>query len=153
REGHWVLMQPWEFGSLPRAWIEPLNRLVDEVWVPSRYVRDCFVQSGVATEQVHVVPLGVDTVRFRPETAPFRLRTTRKFRFLFVGGTIHRKGIDLLLAAYTRTFTQADDVCLVVKDMGVGTFYRGQTAHEQLTRLQASTDGPEVEYLDQTLTE
>src|SRR5262249_39607316 len=65
----------------------------------------------------------------------------------------HRKGIDLLLDAYARTFTRADDVCLVIKDMGVGTFYRDQTAQAPIAGMQASSDGPEVEYLSETLTE
>jgi hypothetical protein len=42
--GKWVLMQPWEFGSLPRAWI-PMLRRVDEVWAYSRYVRDCYLEA------------------------------------------------------------------------------------------------------------
>jgi hypothetical protein len=35
-QGHWVVMQHWEFGSWPQAWIEPLTQEVDEVWVASR---------------------------------------------------------------------------------------------------------------------
>ena len=101
---------------------------VDELWVPSSFVRQGFLQSGVPAERVHVVPLGVDHELFRPGVEPLPLPTGKRFRFLFVGGTIHRKGIDVLLEAYARAFTSADDVCLVVKDMGVGTFYRGQTA-------------------------
>ncbi len=57
--GNWVLMQPWEFGSLPKAWL-PMLRRVDEVWAYSRYVRDCYLEAGVPPERVHVVPLGVD---------------------------------------------------------------------------------------------
>ena len=37
-QGRCVLMQPWEYGSLPRAWLPMLER-VDEVWAYSRYVR------------------------------------------------------------------------------------------------------------------
>ena len=33
------LIQPWEFGSIPTAWVEPLRRRVDELWVPSEHVR------------------------------------------------------------------------------------------------------------------
>jgi len=31
--GPLVIMQHWEFGSLPRSWIEPMSRQVDAVWV------------------------------------------------------------------------------------------------------------------------
>ena len=149
--GHWVLMQPWEFGSLPRDWIGPITELVDEVWAYSRHVRDTYLQSGIPGERVQVVPLGVDTERFRPGVAPLPLTTARRLKFLFVGGTIWRKGIDLLLDAYGRAFTAQDDVCLVIKDMGNGTFYRGQTVENILARFREKPGAPEVEYLDSPL--
>jgi glycosyltransferase involved in cell wall biosynthesis len=145
--GHWVVIQPWEFGSLPRCWIRPFAEDVDEVWVPTHFVRDCFLRSGVPADRVHVVPNGVDPGRFHPRIAPLPLRTRKRFKFLFVGGTIYRKGIDLLLEAYTRVFTNEDDVCLVIKDMGVGTFYSGQTAGKKIYELQARPRAPEIEYL------
>jgi glycosyltransferase involved in cell wall biosynthesis/Flp pilus assembly protein TadD len=151
--GHWVLMQPWEFGRLPRQWVARIVEAVDEVWANSRYVRDVYVESGVPADRVHLVPLGVRVDQFRPDRPPYPLKTTTGFRFLFVGGTIARKGIDLLLAAYTRAFRRHDDVCLVIKDMGVGTFYRGQTAEARITEIQSDPDAPEVEYLTQSLTE
>jgi glycosyltransferase involved in cell wall biosynthesis len=151
--GHWVLMQPWEFGSLPRDWVGPITELVDEVWAYSHHVRETYVQSGVPAERVRVVPLGVDTERFRPDVAPFPLKTGKRFKFLFVGGTIWRKGIDLLLDAYGRAFTASDDVCLVIKDMGNGSFYRDQTAEALLARFRAQPDAPEVEYLARALSE
>jgi glycosyltransferase involved in cell wall biosynthesis len=151
--GRWVLMQPWEFGSLPRAWAGSVAEQVDEVWAYTKVVRDCYVESGVPAERVHVVPLGVDVARFHPGVAALPLKTRRRFKFLFVGGTIRRKGFDVLLAAYAKAFTAADDVCLVVKDMGAGSFYQGQTAEADIARLQATPGAPEVEYLDRPLTE
>ncbi len=151
--GHWVVMQPWEFGSLPRAWIGPLAGEVDEVWVYTQYLRDCYVRSGIPGDRVQVVPLGVDTARFHPEVTPLPLATRKRFKFVFVGGTIHRKGIDLLLAAYARSFTDQDDVCLVIKDMGGGSFYRGQTAEKRVAEHQRRPGAPEIEYLDRNLTE
>ena len=65
--GRLVLIQPWEFGSIPRDWLEPLQRDVDEVWVPSAYVRDMYVGDGVPADRVHVVPNGVDLDVFRPD--------------------------------------------------------------------------------------
>lgn len=151
--GHLVMIQPWEFGSLPLEWISPITTLVDEVWVPTSFVRDCYISSGVAAERVHVVPNGVDTRHFNPQAKPLALKTNKSFRFLFVGGTIYRKGIDLLLAAYGKSFSAMDDVCLVIKDMGVGSFYRGQTAQDMINRFRENPGAPEIEYIDQTLTQ
>lgn len=131
-EGRWVVIQPWEWGSAPKAWIAPFSEEVNEVWVPSRFVRSCYMRSGIPAERIVVVPNGVDTRRFQPEGERFPLRTKKKTKFLFVGGTIRRKGIDVLLDAWSRAFTADDDVCLVVKDLGSKTFYRGQTAQSMI---------------------
>jgi glycosyltransferase involved in cell wall biosynthesis len=99
------------------------------------------------------VPLGVDTALFRPgRPLPLRaLAPKTPVPISGVGGTIPRKGFDVLLAAYGRAFTASDDVCLVVKDMGVGTFYQGQTSEGLLAQFRAQPDAPEVEYLDRPL--
>ncbi|MCI0637436.1 MAG: glycosyltransferase [Gemmataceae bacterium] len=149
-EGHWVIIQPWEFGSVPKAWIAPLTQIVDEVWVPSRFVRNTFVQSGIPADQVHVIPNGVAD-HFFQEHSPFALATKKRFKFLFVGGTIERKGIDLLLKAYTQVFSDRHEVCLIIKDTGVGQFYRGQTIDEKIAYLKSAPHAPEIEYFSDEL--
>ncbi|HKI44705.1 MAG TPA: glycosyltransferase, partial [Balneolales bacterium] len=150
--GHWVMIQPWEFGSLPEKWIRPMSTQLDEVWVPSSYVKECYVRSGVPENVVQVVPNGVDVETFHPSAKPYPLKTKKSFKFLFVGGTIGRKGIDVLLDAYIRNFKASDDVCLVIKDMGGKSFYQGQTAAESIAQLQAHQDAPGIEYIDRELT-
>jgi tetratricopeptide (TPR) repeat protein len=83
----------------------------------------------------------------------YRLQTRKRFKFLFVGGTLHRKGFDLLLKAYRQVFSAGDDVCLVVKDMGVGTFYRGQNATALIAEHRKSPGAAEIEYLADDLSE
>ena len=149
-EGSWVLMQPWEFGSLPKAWLPALHD-VDEVWAYSRSVRDCYLEAGVPSDRVHVIPLGVDPEGFRPGLEPLALPPGPDFRFLFVGGTIFRKGIDVLLSAFARAFQPNDGVGLVIKDMGTKSFYRGQTAGAKVAALRER--GYSVEYIDRDLDE
>ncbi len=149
--GHWVLIQPWEFGRLPKAWIKPLTEAVDEIWAYTSFVKRCYEESGVPPEKVFVVPLGVNPHLFRPDLQPMDLPTRKSFRFLFVGGTIYRKGIDALLDAYRRAFRRSDDVCLVIKDMGQATFYKGQNAADLIRALQADPEAPEILYLTDPL--
>ncbi len=149
--GRLVLIQPWEYGSLPREWVAPLRRNVDEVWVPTSWVRDTYVRAGLDPERVHVVPNGVDTRRFHPKAAPHRLETRAAFRFLFVGGALPRKGVHVLLEAWKRAFTAADDVALVVKDFGASTVYRGQSLRALVEVAAAQVDSAEIRYLDDTL--
>ena len=148
--GALVMIQPWEFGTLPAAWVKALEQ-VDEVWANSNYVRQVYVDSGVMPAKIKYLPHGIDPARFRPDVAPLPLKTEKKFKFLFVGGTIIRKGPDLLLQAYLDTFTAADDVCLVIKDFGGKTVYAGQTLSDKIREAQAKPNAPEILYLDQEL--
>ncbi|MHB8619038.1 MAG: glycosyltransferase [Chloroflexota bacterium] len=149
--GKWVMIQPWEYGSLPLDWVAPMRDQVDEIWAYSNAVRQTYIESGIPAAKVHVVPLGADPERFRPDVPPLDLPTRKRFRFLFVGGTIWRKGILPLLEAYWRAFRRTDDVCLVIKGMGEDSYYKGQDAGDAIARVQADPDGPEVLYLTDPL--
>tara|TARA_Y100000310_G_scaffold331632_1_gene405534 strand:- start:2692 stop:3738 length:1047 start_codon:yes stop_codon:yes gene_type:complete len=145
-----VLMQPWEYGSLPQAWIEPILSHVDQVWAYTQYVKDVYVSSGIPEEMVKIMPLGVDPERFRPGAEPAQLDGAG-FNFLFVGGTIARKGIDILINAYCQAFSRADDVCLVIKDQGTRSFYRHQTNGELIQGLMSDPTAPRILYTDQEM--
>jgi glycosyltransferase involved in cell wall biosynthesis/tetratricopeptide (TPR) repeat protein len=151
--GRWVLVQPWEFGSIPKAWLGPLRDRVDELWVPSNFVRHCFIEGGVPAAKVHVVPNGVADIYFREDLPALPLRTRKRFKFLFVGGTLSRKGFDMLLKSYGKVFSAGDDVCLVVKDMGAGTFYHGQNAPALIAKFRQAPTAPEVEYIADELSD
>ncbi|HVA91132.1 MAG TPA: glycosyltransferase, partial [Chloroflexota bacterium] len=162
-EGRLVIMQPWEYGFLPQAWIEPLRKHVSEVWCESGYVMDVYRASGIAEEKLQVIPHGVDTRVFRPEAPPYVFttepgaqamaeRSGERFVFLWVGGTLHRKGFDILLDAYVRAFSAFDDVCLVVKDTCTKTVYRGQNQRERILELAQDRSRPCIVYVEDDLT-
>lgn len=159
--GKLIVIQPWEFGSLPRAWVPQIARSVDEIWVPSRFVRETYINGGVPGDKVVVVPNGVNTARFHPDVAPFDFAANEAtkhlrpetYKFLFVGGTIARKGIDVLLDAYERAFTAKDDVALIIKDFGTDTFYANQGAGTLIRALQAKPNAPQVVYMNDDLSE
>lgn len=151
--GRTVIMQPWEFGALPADWIDGLRALGAEVWAYSRFVRDSYICSGLDPAQVVVVPLGFDPEVFHPGVEPLPLPTDKSFRFLFVGGTIYRKGIDLLLQAFVKEFRPDEDVVLVVKDFCRDTAYRGRNLGEQILALQQDPSVPRILYLDDTLSQ
>ncbi|HEY4442058.1 MAG TPA: methyltransferase domain-containing protein, partial [Candidatus Elarobacter sp.] len=122
-----VQILPWEYGVLPRSWVAGLHGGgADEVWVPSTYCRQLFLDAGFEPQRIAVVPNGIDPQLFDTErpVAPFPLPTQKPFRFLFVGGALPRKGIDVLLAAYRRAFTRADETTLVLKLFGTRSFYQ-----------------------------
>lgn len=150
KHGALVVIQPWEFGVLPEDWVRH-SAHVQEFWVPSTQVRDVYVASGVTAEKVKVVPNGFDPQRFNPDVKPLALATRKAYKFLFVGGTIHRKGPDVLLQAYLDGFSAADDVCLVIKDFGGKSVYAGQTMEAQITAARSRPDAPEILYLNEEM--
>jgi len=153
-EGAWVLMQPWEYGGLPGEWIPTIRDQVDEFWVYCSWQRECAIASGVPADKVVVVPIGVDPSRYRPDGDRFVLKTRKRTKLLAVGGIIPRKGMDLLVDTYLRTFSAADDVCLVIKGLSARWAYQGnpgQSDFAQLPALVRSGGGPEIEFIGDTL--
>jgi glycosyltransferase involved in cell wall biosynthesis len=122
--GKLAVILPWEYGGVPRVWIEQIEENVDELWVPSNFVREVFVQNGVDAERVAVIPNGYDPRVFKPEGPRFRPQGSRDFVFLFVGGAIQRKGIDLLLYAYKTALSADDNVTLVLLVSGSSAAYQ-----------------------------
>jgi GT2 family glycosyltransferase/2-polyprenyl-3-methyl-5-hydroxy-6-metoxy-1,4-benzoquinol methylase len=143
-----VLIQPWEFGAVPADWVRGIRDAVDELWVPSEWVRRCYVEAGVPASRVVTIPNGFDPAIFHPAVPPLPLPTARGFRFLYVGGTIFRKGYDVLLRAYTEEFSAADDVTLVLKDHA----YYGHRLDEALDQVARRSDAPQVLYYFDSVT-
>ena len=54
-------VQAFEFDGVPKAWIQPMNTVADEVWVPSQYNAAIFRHDGVRKRQIQVIT---------PTTAP-----------------------------------------------------------------------------------
>lgn len=150
-QGPTVMVIPWEYGAPPAEWVRDARAHADRVWVPSAYVRDRFVAAGMPPGIVEVVPNGFDPARFSPEgpalTLPHRASTV----FLFVGGTIWRKGVDRLLAAWEEAFGPDDDVALVIKDFGIGSWYRGQTSQSLVHQYAERSGVAPIVYLDQDI--
>ena len=154
KEGAWVLMQPWEYGGLPGEWIPMIRDQVDEYWVYCSWQRECAIASGVPAEKVAIVPLGVDPSRHRPDGPRYPLATRKKTKLLAIGGIIPRKGMDLLVETYLRTFTADDDVCLVIKGLSARWAYSGnpgQADFAALPELTRAEGAAEIEFIGDTL--
>jgi len=151
--GRWILAQPWEFGSLPEKWVSAFRETVDDVWCFTRYVRDCYHRAGFNPQRTHIVPHGIDPELIQPGARTFPLPTQKGFKFLFVGGTLTRKGADILLDAYLRAFSPRDDVALLVKDTGTKTFYLNQTMGDRFIAAGRDPSRPEIVYIDGHLSE
>ena len=146
--GKFILMQPWEYGSLPVAWRDAINETVDEVWVYTRFLKICYERSGIPAEKVKVVPIGIDPQLFTPDATALpwvRQACGDRFRFLFNGGLTTRKGADLLINAYLNEFSAHEPVCLVIKDSdvygkGISAKVRNFAERTDIARIVYSSD-------------
>ena len=148
----WILMQPWEFSKLDDRFV-PIFKNADEIWTPSNFSRNAFINSGIDGNKIQIMPNGINPQLFKPFGNKYPLKTKKKFKFLFVGGTIYRKGIDILIRAYTKAFANNDDVCLVIKDMLGSTLYQGQTMEDKIKLIQNAPNTPEIEYINNEMNE
>ncbi len=70
-----------------------------------------------------------------------------------MGGAIARKGIDLLLKAYRQAFTAADDVTLIIKELGSKTFYRGLSRTREIRHAMHRSGAPHLILISDELTD
>lgn len=159
-----IAIQPWEFGAPPIDWVQAIRDRGLQLWVPSHFVRDCYQQGGVPAEQITVVPNGINFKQFHPGLKPLSLKSVgqsnvprqsfkNRFKFLYVGGSIKRKGIDLLMKAYRNAFSSSEEVLLIVKDFGVNDVYAGQNYQAELNQWAKDPNAPPLLYIPETLSE
>jgi glycosyltransferase involved in cell wall biosynthesis len=148
-----VAVRTWDFGPLPPAWVEKINGQFAQYWAHTAWIAEQAKVAGVTPDRIRIVPHGIDPTVFCPSGPARTLATEKRFRFLFVGGVSLRKGTDILLEAYRRAFTAADDVCLVLKDHSGDLFYRENDARRRIEELRADPTSPEILHVDEFLAE
>ncbi|MEZ5284673.1 MAG: glycosyltransferase [Vicinamibacterales bacterium] len=138
----------WEDSRIPVDWANAFNRHFTGLLVPSAHVRDVVRRSGVVIP-VAVVPYGVDAHTTRGAGATGAASDAhRPFHFLHVSTGFPRKGLDVLVRAFTREFSAREDVVLVLKTLPQ---YDHVTArlvrYARWTRLRC----PEIRHIDRDL--
>lgn len=143
---HNLLWLAWEESLINKEWVEDFNKYLDGVMVVSNFVKDVFKNSGVNIP-IAVVPNGVKNFEIE-KVKPFNLDSKKSFRFLHISSGFPRKGIDVLLEAYFREFTDSDDVCLIIK-----TFpnIHNDIANRIATLKMYHKNHPEIIHIDEDL--
>lgn len=100
----------WEESHLPPSTVELLNGRFDGVLAQVRSVQKSLVDSGVWKPSI-LTGLPVDLAAYEGVCR----RNGPAKTFLHVSSCFPRKGVDVLLEAWARAFSDADDVTLVIK--------------------------------------
>lgn len=112
-----VAVWVWETETVPRSWRGAAN-LVDEVWVPSDYVRQAFIKA--VNVPIFTVPHAVP-VPTHPRYMDRRyLGLPDRYTFLFLfdfASSIQRKNPLGLVRAFQQAFTPAEGPRLVIKTL------------------------------------
>lgn len=103
----------WEETEIPVYMVERFNSDLDFMMVTSSFVKEAFKGSGV-TIPVEVIGNGCDHVLEVDYKEEVHKKTADK-RILHVSSCFPRKGAELLVDAYCRTYTKNDDVELLIK--------------------------------------
>jgi glycosyltransferase involved in cell wall biosynthesis len=139
----------WEESIVPLDTIKDLNRHFKAVLAPSRFVAKTLIDSGLSIP-VRMVGFTPRLDTFRDIANCRRSAASRPFTFLHISSGFPRKGVDVLLEAYSRAFRRDDAVRLVIKvfpnplnDVGA-----------QIARLkEADPDAAEIMLLDRDIHE
>lgn len=111
---------------------EDLDRMkssewIDELWVPSRFVKIIYVQNGIHPNKIRIIPEPLNIDIYNEDIKPYKqlpsknrkkglIKVTKKtFKFLSVFKWEPRKGVDILLKAFIKEFKKKDNVQLYLQ--------------------------------------
>lgn len=113
-----LLLFPWEFSHVPIPTVQTILASVTYTLAPSTFVREALARSGVAQDRIEWSPHGIDHSESTLQGVPCEESSlpglAAGFVFLYHGGAMWRKGIDILISAYLRAFSWDDNVTLLL---------------------------------------
>ncbi len=150
-QGHWILMQPWEYGALPQDWQDLYRYEVDQVWVHTPNTYQAAIESGFPAERLALIPAGVNADTFNTTGSRLDLPDPERFRFLFIGDLLWVSGIDLLLQAFCDEFLTDEPVSLVIQDLTPHDSPGRQEILNQIAHFQESHPQLSILFMDRNL--
>jgi autotransporter strand-loop-strand O-heptosyltransferase len=112
-DGPKIAYNVWESTLQPQQYFNKLKEF-DEMWVPSKWQRDCTIAQGYDPNKIKVVPEGVDVNTFYPDKDVTHPLTKDKFTFFLAGRWDYRKSIKEIIETFLKTFNKDEDVELIV---------------------------------------
>ena len=138
----------WEESAFPSQWVDNFNKSLTGLTVMSNQVKKILIDNGVSLP-IKVCGLGVDHIDEFNDNFKYQI-CKKAYAFLHISSCFPRKGIDCLLKSYGRSFSNSDDVTLIIK-----TFKNEHNNIDQiLTNFYSlNPNFPDVNVIDSDLTE
>jgi autotransporter strand-loop-strand O-heptosyltransferase len=113
-DGPKIAYNVWESTLQPEHFFNKLKEF-DELWVPSKWQKDCTVAQGYDPNKIKVVPEGVDTSVFFPNPqVKHKLTSDGRFKFFLAGRWDYRKSTKEIIETFLKTFKKDEPVDLIV---------------------------------------
>lgn len=124
----------WESTLQPEDYFNKLKEF-DELWVPSKWQRDCTIAQGYDPSKIKVVPEGVDVNTFFPDSNLIKhpLTTDGRFKFFLSGRWDYRKSIKEIIETFLKTFDKDAPVDLIISVDNPFSGDNMKTTEERLT--------------------
>ena len=105
----------WESTLQPEGFFEKLKEF-DQLWVPSKWQKECSIKQGYDESKIRVIPEGVDIETFKPEDEKphHPLTSDGRFKFFLAGRWDYRKSTKEIIETFLRTFDKNEPVDLIV---------------------------------------
>lgn len=142
-----VYIQPWEYASMPSEWQYKFDTFADAVIVPSNWNASVYRAAGIDPSKIYVVPNGYDELVFYKD----KNKNSDTVRFLYVGCSQFRKGIDVLLNVWSQVTKKHENIELVIKD--TPQVYGPNNLLQDIITLQHKTGCAKITYIDEALNE
>jgi autotransporter strand-loop-strand O-heptosyltransferase len=112
--GYKIAFNVWESTLQPENFFNQLLKF-DELWVPSKWQKQCTVDQGYPEDKVFVIPEGVDVETFYPEKAYHVLTgNPKRFTFALFGRWDYRKSTKEIIETFLKTFSHNEPVDLII---------------------------------------
>lgn len=144
-----VFIQGWEFSKVPSEWQYKFETFADHVITYSNWSRERFLEGGLNPDKISAINPGYNPDIFNPTG---RISSDkRKFTFTFVGCGQFRKGLDILIEAFKKSFNKPDKVKLIIKD--TPKIYGESNLLAEVLKAQYVNNIAEIEIIDDDLSD
>ena len=130
-----------------------LRPFADALIVPSNYCKNIFMKGGLNPENCFVVPNGYNEKLFNKEKSNLKGMfgiNPDKFNFVFVGNSQWRKGLDILINVWHKSFKKYDKCSLIIKDNP--RIYGKNNVLNEVVKMQYKHSA-DVVYIDKNISE
>ena len=115
-DGYKIAYNVWESTRYPDDFFQRLLDF-DQLWVPTKWQRQCAIEQGYPADRVKIVPEGVDGKTFKPigkEVINLQHPSADTFRFLLFGRWEDRKSTTEIIRTFSQTFGADPRVALIL---------------------------------------